>query len=327
MKKIGKLFEAFKGALSHRLNIYISVVALVTVVLGLTAFTLIDNENSDMTDFIYNLAEPVLPEREYDVSITVDGSTQIIRGNGTVADVLRKADVKVKDDDLINVGFNEEVNDNTNIVINRVVTFETVKIETIDYATQYKEDPNAIVGYSEVLVDGEEGEKEIKIQHKYIDGELVSKEVLSEKIVDPVVNKVVLTGTGTEHAGVPASSVHQVSPLQCPDNLYLDEHNSPIDYKNVLTGKATAYSARAGAGTASGRKAQVGYVAVDPKIIPYGTELYIVSTDGKTVYGYAIAADTGTALLEGIVLVDVFMDSYESSCQWGAVQVNMYVLD
>ena len=58
-----------------------------------------------------------------------------------------------------------------------------------------------------------------------------------------------------------------------------------------------------------------------------GTELYIASTDGKIVYGYAVAADTGIALMDGRVLVDVFCDSYASSCKWGAHQVNVYILD
>lgn len=36
-----------------------------------------------------------------------------------------------------------------------------------------------------------------------------------------------------------------------------------------------------------------GHIAVNPKQFPYGTELYIVSLDGKFVYGYCMAADTG----------------------------------
>ena len=70
----------------------------------------------------------------------------------------------------------------------------------------------------------------------------------------------------------------------------------------------------------------MGHVAVDPSIIPYGTRLYIIATDG-TVYGYAIAADTGTFIERGDILVDVYMASYEESCQWGLKDVNMYVLD
>ena len=40
-------------------------------------------------------------------------------------------------------------------------------------------------------------------------------------------------------------------------------------------------------------------MAVDPDVIPYGTKLYITSTDGKFVYGYAVATDTGIAVQKG----------------------------
>ena len=95
----------------------------------------------------------------------------------------------------------------------------------------------------------------------------------------------------------------------------------------MLSGKTTAYYAAAGAGTASGRKAQYGVVAVNPNVIPYGTRLYICSADGRTVYGYAIAADTGTTLMAGTVLVDLFYNTYAQCCWFGAKQMNVYILN
>ena len=56
-----------------------------------------------------------------------------------------------------------------------------------------------------------------------------------------------------------------------------------------------------------GRYLSEGYVAVDPDIIPYGSKLYIMTKDGSWDYGYAIAADTGGAMLSGRVLVDQYM--------------------
>ena len=49
---------------------------------------------------------------------------------------------------------------------------------------------------------------------------------------------------------------------------------------------------------------------MNPALIPYGTKLYITSTDGKLVYGYAIATDTGASLLNGSCLVDLYYDSF-----------------
>lgn len=262
-----------------------------------------------------------IPPKEYDVKISVDGKTVGVKCSGKVSDALAAANIDICDDDLINIGFGEPLNANTQIVINRVEIIEEVQIETIEYATKYKEDNNYTIGYSEIVVDGEEGEVETTLRHVYVDGELVSSAVVEEDVTEPV-DEVVLVGT-KEYNPIDDFSI---SHLSAPMDLTLDENGVPTSYTKVLTGKSCAYSARPGAGTASGRKAMVGYVAVDPNIIPYGTEMYITTTDGSAVYGYAIAADTGTALIEGQILVDLFMDSYESSCDWGARQVNIYIL-
>lgn len=106
--------------------------------------------------------------------------------------------------------------------------------------------------------------------------------------------------------------------------MKLDQNGVPTKYKKIVDGKAAAYSG--GWGTASGRKPMPGHIAVDPKQFPYGTEMWIVSSDGKYVYGYAIAADTGGFVQQKTFTVDLYMHSYEEACRWGARQVRIYVL-
>ena len=101
--------------------------------------------------------------------------------------------------------------------------------------------------------------------------------------------------------------------------------NAPTSYSKVLTGKATGYYSRTGKGS-SGLGLGYGTVAVDPDVIPYGTKLYITSTDGKFVYGYAVATDTGIAVQKGQILVDLFYETYAESVINGAIQVNVYVV-
>ena len=69
-----------------------------------------------------------------------------------------------------------------------------------------------------------------------------------------------------------------------------------------------------------------GGVAVNPNIIPYGSKLYIVSTDGSFVYGYATAVDTGGALMDGSAIVDCFYNTYDECVNFGRRDVNVYVL-
>lgn len=61
-----------------------------------------------------------------------------------------------------------------------------------------------------------------------------------------------------------------------------------------------------------------GIVAVDPRVIPYYTKMYIPG------YGIAIAGDTGGAIRGN--RVDLFMDSYEEAINWGRRNVEVYIL-
>ncbi|MBQ8540080.1 MAG: DUF348 domain-containing protein [Clostridia bacterium] len=99
--------------------------------------------------------------------------------------------------------------------------------------------------------------------------------------------------------------------------------------KRVITCEATAYTSAADECgksdgiTASGMMFRVGVVAVDRRQIPLGTKLYIESLDGKYVYGYCIAADTGGAIKGN--KVDLAMNTKGECFQFGRRQVRVYI--
>lgn len=70
----------------------------------------------------------------------------------------------------------------------------------------------------------------------------------------------------------------------------------------------TAYT-HTGNLTATGVPPRVGLVAVDPRVIPLGTRMWI---DG---YGFAVAADTGGDIRGR--RIDVFMNTWRQCMQWG----------
>ncbi len=269
-------------------------------------------------------AVAAMPEKEYEVTIAVDGKNIGVKCAGNVSDAIEAANVEIFNDDLINIGLSEPLGSGTEIIINRVNIVEEVQVEVIEYATKYQEDDELLVGRTETVVDGEEGEVETTFRHVYVDGELVSSDVIDEDITHPV-DEVIAVGTMEEpepvyEAAVPAGNTPNSSSVE------LDANGIPVNYTDVITGEATAYTASAGAITSTGKTAQVGYVAVDPKVIPYGTELYIVSADGTRTYGYAVAEDTGGAMRSGRVLVDLYMDTESECYNWGRRDVNVYIL-
>jgi 3D (Asp-Asp-Asp) domain-containing protein len=99
-----------------------------------------------------------------------------------------------------------------------------------------------------------------------------------------------------------------------------------IRYSKALVMTATAYSPEEpalkkwGGLTCTGMRAQKGIVAVDPKVIPLGTRLYVEG------YGYALAADTGSAIKGN--RIDLCYDTLaemNAYNHWGKVMV--YILE
>jgi 3D (Asp-Asp-Asp) domain-containing protein len=68
----------------------------------------------------------------------------------------------------------------------------------------------------------------------------------------------------------------------------------------------------------TGMPLQRGVVAVDPRVIPMGTRLYVEG------YGEAIAADQGNAIKGN--RIDLFFDSHQQARQWGMKTVKVTVL-
>jgi 3D (Asp-Asp-Asp) domain-containing protein len=86
----------------------------------------------------------------------------------------------------------------------------------------------------------------------------------------------------------------------------------------VMMMECTAYT-WTGQRTKSGTWPAVGTAAVDPKVIPLGTKLYIEG------YGPAVALDTGGDIQGQII--DLYMDSYQECIEWGRRQVEVRVME
>ena len=257
--------------------------------------------------------------RGYPVYIQADGNTvELYAYQQTVQTLLDRAGIVLEQDDYIDCDFDAVLAEGETVKVTRV-RYETVEsYEVIPYSTVTQKSNLVSLYTGEVVQYGVNGTRTNTSLVKYVDGERVSETALSSEITAEPVDEIISVGTAL---ATPYSKKN-------PDNLVL-ENGLPVNYQTVLTGKSCAYTAPLGSGTASGRKLEIGTVAVDPAIIPYGSELYIVSTDGSYVYGYAIAADTGNLTAHG-VLVDLYMgnmeDYYWTSVEYGAKQVNIYVL-
>ena len=260
--------------------------------------------------------------RAFDVNVTADGETKAVPMiEGTVADVLEKAGITLGEYDELSCELTDRAYKDMDITVTRVEYVTRESTSDIAYDTEYTDNCNLAIGTENVVTAGVNGKCVYTVKEKYVDGKLTSQELISEKTTAEPVTQVVERGTAS---AVPYSKTSDPEAVKLVNGI-------PENYTRVLSGKSTAYTAGYGARTASGRAAEIGTCAVNPNVIPYGSKLYIVSHDGRKVYGYAVAADTGLGLMDGTVLVDLYFgsmaDHYYDSCAWGAVQVDIYVLE
>lgn len=264
------------------------------------------------------------------VILTADGETREIATKAeTVAEFLNEAGVKLSENDILSVDENAEVYDGIEITVQRVEYKDEVRTEIVDYGFVTEETDSMYLGVTSIERYGVEGEKEVTYKCKYIDGELVDEEVISEEITKEPIDQLELIGTYVEPEYEEPEydyDYEYTPPASGGAGTFTDHSGNTVSYTNVLTGSATAYYANEGSHTATGVPVYKGGVAVNPNIIPYGTKLYIVSSDGSMVYGYATAVDTGGALMSGEALVDVFYPTYNECVNWGRRNVTVYIL-
>ncbi len=253
-------------------------------------------------------------ERAFDVSVTVnDGDATVVRlTGGTVNDALELAGISTDFITVTNLSGTDLVTDGLNICVEELETAERVETEEIPFITTYRYTEDRPVGSQEIVQKGVVGKKTCRYTDYLHDGEVVRSELTSEELTKQPVNAVILVGQGE----LPAFAAEYP----------LDENGIPVKYKQVIEGKACAYTAKAGAVTATGTTPHIGTVAVNPKIIPYGSKLFIVSNSGY-VYGYATAEDTGGALMKNQIVADLYMNTREDCFAFGRRTVKVYILE
>ncbi len=212
---------------------------------------------------------------------------------GTVKDNLVMNNISYTKQDRISPGIDETVTVDTKIVVDRVTTTVEVKKEEEQPKNYVILDPSLESGKQEVT-EGKAGEGYFKYTTTYVNGEFEGTERTVKKwITEPVDNTLRL---GTSLTG----------------------HSGKYEATRTFTANTTAYWMGDNARGAAGGRCVYGTCAVDPSIIPYGTLIWVEG------YGAAVANDCGSGI-KGDDL-DLWMHSYEESCQWGRRFVTSYVL-
>lgn len=246
-------------------------------------------------------------QRAFFITVSADGISKTFKTTKcTVENALEIAQVELSDTDEVSAELTSEVESEQHITVYRKTSKKITKTKSIDFETIKKNTDKLYEGETEVETKGEKGEKKLVYEISYTDGEETGRKLVSETVTKKPVDKVILVGT------------KKVPKVQTS--------GTPKKYKAVYTMRATAYTYGDDGGnvTATGIRPYKGIVAVDPKVIPLGSKLYIETSDGSYVYGTAVAADTGGAIKGN--KIDLFMNSETECRRFGRRTVNVYVI-
>jgi len=265
-------------------------------------------------DYVHPAADaPIIDNMLIDYSpavpvkiVNAAGSKTIVTTAEDVGALLEEQHIQLNPHDIVRPSLADPIVPFSTIRISRVVRWVSTEKHHIAQRTIHEIDFALPPGKSRVVKAGEPGLTEAMVDYTQTDGKL-HKRVLQTRVLRKPQTRVIAEGVGT-YAAIAAFARHGL------------EKTSYIA-SSALSMVATAYTAGCGGCsgyTATGYRAGHGIVAVDPRIIPLGTKLYIPG------YGFAIAGDTGGAIIGN--RIDLGFDSISDALQFGRRNVKVYTL-
>lgn len=250
----------------------------------------------------------------------------------SVSSLLARQGIELAEEDEVSPAETKQVGENTIISITRVKIITEVQREEKNYATIIKEDATLEKGTERIIVQGENGVVAKHFQVRTENGKETDRKLVKEEIEKASKQKIVALGT-KEDAPVPKTvAVRKTDTVEIKaSNAVTDSNQQEEQIQEQPDGKsfsmhATAYSAECqgcSGKTATGidlkSNPEMKVIAVDPSVIPLGTEVWVEG------YGTAIAGDTGGAIHGN--KIDVHMPSREAALEFGSRQVEVKILD
>lgn len=280
-----------------------------------------------------------LEKNDFYTTVTTDGETEITVQRGqaisvdncgktldvtsygeTVAELMSRLGIPTDGEYQVSEALDTKTFDGMQITVTRTVKAVESYVVDIPFEIVTCEDPTLPEGEEKILVPGVIGQAQCKAEVVYVNAVEQSRTIIEETVLEPAVKQIVAVGTGENVGAV------NTAPL-IGDGVIVLPSGEILTYTSTGQYVATAYS-KYNEGcdeiTATGTRVRWGVVAVDPSVIPYGTRMFIVSNDGKYVYGLSTAEDCGGAI-QGNRL-DLYMDTDAECFQFGVRDCTVYFL-
>ncbi|WP_338787885.1 ubiquitin-like domain-containing protein [Metabacillus sp. FJAT-53654] len=284
-----------------------------------TVKELIQQENLDVTE--HDKIEPALDTKiEKDLSLTIDKAFKLTLNVGeekqqvwttstTVADFLKEHNVKLNELDEVKPALTAKINEKSAITVTRIEKVTDVVEEPIAFDVVTKSDSSIDKGKQKVIDSGKEGKLKKHYEVVVENGKEISRKLLKKETVEESKDRVVALGTKI------ASPVSTATVSRGNDSVAKEFYVNSTAYTASCSG--CSGTTATGVNLRANPNAKV--IAVDPNVIPLGTKVYVEG------YGYAVAADTGSAIKGN--KIDVFIPTKSAAYRWGSKKVKIKILD
>ena len=240
----------------------------------------------------------------------------------SVGQLLDRLGLTWEEDDVISSSLDAPVYDAMELTIARVVQEDQIYTMTLPHETIQCFDDALPAGTQKVLTEGTDGQILCEATVTYYDGVETERSVLHRQVISQPVNEIIAIGTGETPAAAEKTQKAVIG-----DGIITLPTGEVLTYTEKVTCLATAYHCEGYVGkTATGTRARVGAIAVDPEVFPYGTRFYIATKDGEYIYGVATAEDCGDKRFIYDTRLDLFFNTKRECVQFGARSCDVYIL-
>ena len=243
----------------------------------------------------------------------------------TVEQALSGAGIALGALDRVEPALTAPIAEATDIRVIRVRQSQEHHQEVVPFDYIHRDDPTLPLGLRLQVQAGSPGTLIRRIETRTEDGEVVSRTVAEDRMLDMPRADVVAYGT--------KSLSGSLASLEAATRLvpgYGAVASDTLAVSRILHVVATGYEAGPRSTgkqpghqwygvTSIGWRATPGIIAVDPDVIPYKTRLYVPG------YGFGIAGDTGSAIVGR--RIDLFYDTEQEAVRWGLRNLPVYVLE
>lgn len=260
--------------------------------------------------------------RALEVQLSYRGEISRVTSSGeTVGQLLERLGLDVNDQDTLSHPLDTPVTDGMVLCVDSTVTRQETYTRAIPHDTTRCADASLPQGTEEVLIEGRDGELLYTAEVTYVNGREVRRKILSEKQTIAPITEII--GEGTAKPVV--TQTHDMPIIE--DGYIIMPSGEILTYYKTDNVTATGYT-HTDAGcdmiTSTGTTVHYGTAAVDPRFIPYGTRMLIVSHDGERYYGIATAEDCGGAIKRD--KMDLYFPTYQECIEFGRRRCTIYFL-